>query len=376
MSLKIAVVHDWLVGRRGGEKVLEQILYVVEKNFNPEKLELFTLVHKKGSQSEIIEKQKINVSFIQKLPFGLKKYRNYLPLFPSAIESFDLKDYDLIISSSHAVAKGIIAAGGAVHVSYSHTPMRYIWDHYHTYFGDKKGLKKILYSSVANYLRIWDKVSSDRVDFFIANSNNVKERIKRYYKRDAEVIYPPVDTEFFTCESKIKRENYFLVVSAMVPYKKVELVIETFNRTNYNLKVVGDGPDYKKLRRKANNNIELLGWVEDEKLKELYSKAQALIFPTVEDFGIVPVEAQACGTPVIAYKAGGALETVIEDQTGIFFEEQTVSGLLVTIDKFLNKRFNSELIRKNSLKFSKENFRKKFSLFLERVLRERKIDKD
>ena len=199
MNLKIAVIHDWLVGRRGGEKVLEEILYVIEHNLKPQKLELFTLVYRKGTQAEIIEKQKINVSFIQKAPFGLRKYRNYLPLFPAAIEYFDLREFNLIISSTHAVAKGIIPPPGSLHISYCHTPMRYIWNHFHSYFGHKKGIKKVFYSYITNYLRVWDQISSERVDFFIANSNNVRKRIKRYYDRDYELIYPPVDTDFFNC---------------------------------------------------------------------------------------------------------------------------------------------------------------------------------
>ncbi len=374
MSLRIAVIHDWLVGIRGGEKVLEEILSVIEKKLQYDKLEIYTLVHKKESQSEIVEKQNINTSFIQHLPFGLKKYRNYLPFFPSAIESFNLKDFNLIISSSHAVAKGVIPPVGAVHISYSHTPMRYIWDHYHTYFGNKRGLKRIFYSTVASYLRIWDRVSSDRVDYFIANSENVRRRIERYYRRNSEVIYPPVDTDFFLCDEKVEKKDYFLLVSAMVPYKRVDLAIKTFNKNGLPLKVVGDGPDFKKLKKIAKDNIEFLGRVNNSELKILYSESRALIFPAEEDFGIIPVEAQACGTPVIAYGKGGALETIVDEETGLFFDRQTEEALLLAIDKFLNKRFNSELIRKNSLRFSKKNFREKFSLFIERVMRDRKSD--
>ncbi len=375
MNLKIAIIHDWLVGRRGGEKVLEEILYVIEHNFKPEKLEIFTLVHKKGTQAEIIEKQKINVSFIQSLPFGLKKYRNYLPLFPAAIEYFDLREFNLIISSTHAVAKGIIPPPESLHISYCHTPMRYIWNHFHSYFGHKKGIKKVFYSYITNYLRVWDQISSERVDFFIANSNNVRKRIKRYYNRDSELIYPPVDTDFFNCDNGKGEKDYFLVVSAMVPYKKVDIVIEAFNLLGFPLKIVGGGPEYKKLRKMAKNNIEFLGYVDDLSLKNLYSGARALVFPTEEDFGIVPVEAQACGTPVIAFRKGGAIETVKEEETGVFFNEQTVASISTAIDKFLNKRFNNVLIRENALKFSKENFREKFSLFVEKILKERKIDK-
>ncbi len=370
--MKIALIHDWLVGIRGGEKVLEQIISALKENYEIERLEIFTLVHKKNSQSEIIENIKINTSFIQKLPFGIKKYRYFLPVFPYAIESFDLNDFDLIISSSHAVAKGIIPNSKALHICYCHTPMRYIWEHYHTYFGNSGFIKKMIYGYVAKNLREWDIISSNRVDYFIANSLNVKTRIQKIYGKDAEVIYPPVDTDFFNCEDKFKREEYYLIISALVPYKKVDIAIKAFNKTDLKLIIVGEGPEKKKLKKLVKkDNIEFKGAVDDKSLLEYYCKAKALVFTGEEDFGIVPVEAQSCGLPVIAFKKGGALETVIENETGIFFNKQTPDSLLAAIDNFSKTRFNNRLLKENSEKFSKMNFRKKFIEFLERKIKEK-----
>ncbi len=370
--MNIALIHDWLVGIRGGEKVLEQIIIALKERYDINKLEIFTLVHKENSQSEIIEKEIINSSFIQKLPFGLKKYRYFLPVFPYAMESFDLNDFDLIISSSHAVAKGVIPNSKAIHICYNHTPMRYIWDHYHTYFGNSGFIKKMVYGFAAKKLREWDIISSNRVDFFIANSMNVRNRIRKIYRRDAYVIYPPVDTDFFSCEETIEKEDYFLIVSALVPYKKVELAIETFNKTDYRLKIIGEGPEKRKLKKLVkNNNIEFLGAVDDNLLKKYYCKAKALIFTAEEDFGIIPVEAQACGTPVIAYGKGGALETVIENETGVFFNYQTPESLLSAIDNFSKKMFNNRLLKENSKKFSKMNFRKEIIKFIDKSIEEK-----
>jgi glycosyltransferase involved in cell wall biosynthesis len=370
--MNIALIHDWLVGIRGGEKVLEQIIIALKERYDIKRLEIFTLVHRKNSQSEIIENEIINTSFIQKLPLGLKKYRYFLPLFPYAIETFDLSDFDLVISSSHAVAKGVVPNSKAVHICYSHTPMRYIWDHYHTYFGNSGRIKKAVYNYTAKKLREWDIISSNRVDYFIANSNNVKNRIKKIYRRDARVIYPPVDTDFFSCEDAIEKGDYFLIVSALVPYKKVDVAIEAFNKTDYKLKIIGEGPEKKKLKKLVkNNNIEFIGAVDNDLLKKYYCKAKALIFPAEEDFGIVPVEAQSCGTPVIAYGKGGALETVINNETGIFFDYQTSEALLIAIDNFSKKMFNNRLLKENSKKFSKMNFKKEIIKFIDKSIKEK-----
>jgi len=362
--MKIALVHDWLTGMRGGEKVLETLCEIFPS------AEIYTLVYIKGSVSKIIESKKIYTSFLQNFPNVEKYYRYYLPLMPFAIEQFDLSGYDLVISSSHCVAKGVKVGKNTLHICYCHTPMRYIWDMYDVYFGkDSRAnfVTKILMKVLRKPLQNWDINSSKNVNYFIANSFNVKERIKRIYNRDAEVVYPPVDTDFFVPSSESKKD-YYLTVSAFAPYKKIDIVIEAFNKLNLSLKIIGSGQqeDYLKYLAK-NKNIEFLGWVENEKLRYYYQNAKALIFPAEEDFGIVPVEAQACGTPVIAYKKGGALETVVEGETGIFFEEQTPQSVIEAIEKFEKMSFDKQKIRNNALKFSKQVFVERIKNFVENV---------
>jgi glycosyltransferase involved in cell wall biosynthesis len=372
--MKVALIHDWLTGMRGGEKVLEVFCELFPD------ADIFTLLHIKGSVSKLIENRNIKTSFIQKLPFVEKKYRHFLPLFPSAIEQFDLGGYDLILSSSHCVAKGIIPSPDAISISYVHTPMRYIWDMYYDYFGRGRAgvLTRFAMLFVADYLRKWDVNSTNRCDYLIANSKHVAGRIKRYYNRDADVIYPPVETKRFNISNALA--DYFLIVSAFAPYKRIDIAIEAFNKLSLPLKIVGTGQDEKRLKGLAGKNIEFLGWRNEDELVELYSKCKALIFPGEEDFGIVPVEAMASGRPVIAYGKGGALETVMplnqgigvreqgleEKPTGIFFYELTPEALIEAV-RFLEKKyelFNPELIRKYSLKFDKEIFKKKIADYI------------
>lgn len=370
--MKVALVHDWLTGMRGGEKVLEVLCEIF-----PE-ANLYTLVHIPGSVSSIIEERRIFTSFIQKLSNVEKRYRYYLPLMPKAIEKFDLSEYDLIISVSHCVAKGVIPKDDTLHICYCLTPMRYVWDMYDTYFGKNKSnfLTRTAMSLVRPYLQSWDKESTSRVDYFIADSENVRERIQKHYHRDAEVIYPPVDTDFFTqakaCDykeeitlnSQLSTMNYYLIVSAFAPYKKVNLAIEAFNILGYPLKIIGSGQEEKKLKKLAKNNIEFLGWLANDELKKYYQNCKALIFPTEEDFGIVPVEAQACGKPVIAFGKGGALETIIEEETGIFFSEQTAESLIKAIKQFETLKFDQNKIRENVLRFDHKIFKKKIQSFI------------
>jgi len=356
-KIKVALVHDWLTGQRGGEKVLE-----VFSEIFPD-APIYTLFHFPGSQDESIEKKKIITSFLQKFPFLKKKYRNYLPLYPLGIELFNLQEYDVIISSSHCVAKGAIPSPDALHFCYVHSPMRYAWNQYFSYFSpDKLGLfSRVFIPAVIHYLRLWDESSSHRVDYFIANSKTVSSRIKRYYGRQAEVIYPPVETKFF---KPIEQEGeYFLIVSALVPYKKIELAVEVFNRTGLPLKIAGEGPEYKKLKKRSYANIEFLGFLTSLDLLETYQGAKALILPGEEDFGINSLEAQACGVPVIAYGRGGATETVIPGKTGLFFPELRTESLLEVLDKFKNLSFNKTAIRENALKFSKDVFKEKMVSF-------------
>lgn len=360
-ELKVALIHDWLTGMRGGEKCLEVLC-----SFFPQAM-LFTIYHKKGAMSPIIENMKIRTSWIANLPFATPHFRTYLPLFPAAIESFDLSEFSLVVSTSHCIAKGVIPSPEALHISYIHTPMRYIWEMYPYYLGSSNNpLKRLLGPIIASKLRTWDVASSDRVDEFIANSENVRKRIKRYYRREATVIYPPVDNDFY--HPTTNPQNYYLIVTALVPYKAVNIAVEAFNRSGDRLVIVGDGPEENKLKRQAKSNIEFLPWQSGENLRELYSGCQALIFPGEEDFGIVPLEAQACGRPVIAYGRGGVLETIRpigqEKPTGIFFNDQAPASLIEAMKTFRQTEFDPENCRNQALKFDKSIYIEKMSNFI------------
>ncbi len=356
---RVALVHDWLTGQRGGEKVLEVLAEIFPR------ATIYTLFHFRGSQAENIEKREIKTSFLQTLPWLKKKYRLYLPLFPLAAELFDLSDYDLIISSSHCVAKGIIPPPGALHISYIHSPVRYAWNQYYAYFsrGRLSFFSRLAIPPVIHWLRVWDESSSSRVDHFVANSDNVARRIARYYHREADVIHPPVDTDFFHPAEGAPREDFYLIVSALVPYKRIDLAVEAFSLNGQSLKIVGLGPDFRRLKKRARPNIEFLGQVSAEGLRSLYQRARAFLLPGEEDFGIAVVEAQACGTPVIAYGQGGATESVVPNQTGIFFSELTVAGLLGALDKFKSLAFNKSTIRSNAMAFSRQACKDKLTSY-------------
>ncbi len=359
--MKIALVHDWLTGMRGGEKALEALCEIFPD------ADIYTLVHIKGSVSSVIESHKIFTSFIQKLPGVKKKYRYYLPLMPTAIEQFDLRNYDLVISSSHCVAKGVRVKKDSLHICYCYTPMRYIWDMYEEYFGKGRAnvFLRVAMSVFRTYLRKWDIATVSRVDYFIAISENVKKRIKRHYHRDAIVIYPPVDIAQLGIGNEFP--NFYLVVSAFAPYKRIDLAVEAFNVLGYSLKIIGTGQKEKQLKKIAKSNIEFLGWKTDEEVRNYYCRCKAFIFPGEEDFGITPVESQACGRPVIAYGEGGALETIIEGTTGMFFKKQTTESLIKAVEKFeeIKDNFNPEKMRENALRFDKEIFKKKVKMFIE-----------
>ncbi len=357
-NLRVALVHDWLTGQRGGEKVLE-----VFSEIFPD-APIFTLFHIPGCQIEQIENKDIHTSFLQKFPFAKKKYRSYLPFFPLAVELFDIQDFDLVISSSHCVAKGVIPHPDALHICYVHSPVRYAWNQYFSYFSAKKLnlFSRLFIPPVLHYIRLWDESASHRVDHFVANSGNVERRINKYYKRPATVIYPPVDVDFF--RPGLDKKDYYLIVSALVPYKRIDLAIAAFNRNKIPLKIVGGGPDYKKLKKMAGSNIEFIGSVSNHDLCRLYQETQALVMPGEEDFGIAVLEAQACGTPVIAFGRGGALETVVPQKTGLFFNKLEVNSILDALDKFRSMEFNRALIRENAMKFSRENFKININNFL------------
>ncbi|MFH1612510.1 MAG: glycosyltransferase [bacterium] len=353
---KIAIIHDWLVKMRGGEKVLESLCEIFKE------AEIFTLIYDEKNISSLIKQKKINTSFLQNF-LGIKKhYPFYLPLFPLAIEQFNLKKFDLIISSSHCVAKGIIPHSDTCHISYIYTPARYIWDFYFDHFENKNPFKKIFIPLIINYLRIWDVISSYRVDYFIACSEYIKMKIEKYYRKTSTVIYPPIDTSFFTPENV--NENYYLIVSALTPYKKIDIAIKSFNKLNLPLIIIGNGSEQKKLKKMANKNIKFLNWQSNIEIKKYYAYAKALIFPMQEDFGISSLESQSCGRPVIAYKKGGSLETIIENKTGIFFEEQNEDSLIEAVLKFQKMKFDKQKIREHSLTFDKEIFNQKFKNFV------------
>ncbi len=364
-KLQIALVHDWLTGMRGGEKCLEVLCELF-----PE-APIYTLLHVKGAMSPLIESKTIYTSFIQNFPSLEKNYRMYLPLFPFAIESFDFSEYDVVISSSHCVAKAAKVRPDALHICYTYTPMRYIWEMYDQYFG--KGQASFVTRSamkiIAPLLRVWDVHTSKRVHQYIAISEYIRKRIQLHYNTDADVIYPPVDTDQFQLSTE--HDGYYLIVSALVPYKKVDLAIEVFNQNEKKLLVVGKGPEEDKLRAMAKNNIEFLGWRNDDDLAKLYARCIALVFPGEEDFGIVPLEAMASGKPVIAYGKGGALETVVEGTTGTFFYEHTSSALHSAIERAATIQFSPEAIRTHSLSFTREVYKQKMKEFIEKKINER-----
>lgn len=357
--MRIALVHDWLTGMRGGEKCLEVLCEMFPD------APIYTLFHIAGSMSPLLESKEIHTSYLQHFPMLKQKYRSYLPLFPSAIESLDLSGYDVIISTSHCVAKGVRVPQGALHISYVHTPMRYVWEMYDEYFGKGRAgiAARLAMAVLAPLLRRWDLKTAGRVHHYIANSENVRDRILRLYKRDAKVICPPVDTGLFRLSGA--DDGFYLLVSALVPYKRVDLAVEAFNRSGGRLLIVGKGPEDQKLRTLAKPNIEFLGWRSDQELSDLYGRCRALIFPGEEDFGIVPLEAMASGKPVVAFAKGGALETVVEGVTGSFFHQQTTEACLESVGALSRMRLNPEKIRAHALQFRREVYRDRMRTSIE-----------
>ncbi|HET8578262.1 MAG TPA: glycosyltransferase [Methylomirabilota bacterium] len=368
--MRVALVHDWLTGMRGGERCLEVFCELFPG------ADLFTLLHVPGSVAPVIERRRVITSFIQRLPDAARRYRAYLPLFPAAVASFDLSGYDLVLSSSHAVAKGARAPAGALHICYCFTPMRYVWDLYDDYFGARAGrLTRALMPPVAAALRRWDRRTAVRVQHFVAISRFVADRIRRAYGREADVIHPPVDVARFRWEET--PEDFYLVVSALTPYKRVDLAIEAANRLRARLLVVGSGPEEKRLRRLAGPTVELLGWRSDAETAELYARCRALLFPTLEDFGITPLEAMAAGRPVIALGQGGALETVVppggaEPATGLLFERQTADDLAAAIRRFESGavQFEPKALRRRAEAFDRPLFKERVQAYLRARLAE------
>jgi glycosyltransferase involved in cell wall biosynthesis len=369
--MRVALVHDWLTGMRGGERCLEVFCEIFPD------ADLFTLLHVPGAVPPVIEDRRVTTSFIQRLPGAARDYRRYLPLFPAAVRRFDLRGYDLVLSSSHAVAKSVRAPAGALHVSYCFTPMRYVWDLYDEYFGRRAGwLTRTAMPPVAAALRRWDRRTAAGVHHFVAISRFVADRIRRAYGREADVIHPPVDVARFRIEES--PGDYYLVVSALTPYKRVDLAVEAANRLGRRLLVVGTGPEARRLRALAGPTVELLGWRDDEAVALLYARCRALLFPPLEDFGITPLEAMAAGRPVIAFGQGGARETVVppggaEPATGLFFERQAVEDVIGAIRRFEADpgRFEPKALRRRAEAFDRPLFKEHIESYLRARLPER-----
>lgn len=361
--MRVALVHDWLTGMRGGEKVLLALARLYPD------APIFTLLHVPGSLHPELEARAIHTTFIQRLPGVERRYRHYLPLFPAAVRTLDVRAFDLVISSSHCAVKAVRVRPGARHLCYCHTPMRYVWDRYDDYFGAQRvgPAVRLAIGLLRPWLQRWDVRSAGRVHHFAANSAYVSERIRRYYGREAEVVPPPVDTNFFTPGVVPPGEPYDLVVSALVPYKRLELVLEAYRGSARRVLVVGDGPERARLEAAAPPELSFLGHVDDVALRALYRGCRAVLMPGVEDFGIVPVEAMACGRPAVVYGEGGGAESVIDGETGLVFREPSVAGLRAAVDALPRMRFNANTLRARAEAFSSGVFERRWHAFVART---------
>ncbi len=363
--MRVAVVHEWLTSHAGSEKVVEQILQLYPN------ADLFSLVDFLApEQRHFIGHRAVQTSFIQQLPWAKQAFRQYLPLMPLAVEQFDLSTYDVVISSNHAVAKGVLTAPHQLHISYVHTPIRYAWDLQHQYLqqaGLERGPKGALTRLILHYLRLWDTISANRVDRFIANSQFIAKRIWRAYRRPATVIYPPVNVSRF--EWQHPRDNFYLTVSRFVPYKRVDLTVAAFNQLGLPLVVIGEGSEWSRIKAMAGANIRLLGQQPDAVVTDYMQRCKAFIFPAEEDFGITPVEAQAAGAPVIAFGRGGVTETVIDGKTGVLFSGQTVDSLVQAVQSFEMGMYelSRDHLRQQAEKFSIECFQTQFRQCVEQT---------
>ena len=369
---RIALVHDWLTGMRGGEKVLEAIC-----DLYPD-ADIYTLVHVKGSVSGRIESHRIRCSAVQRFPRAGRLYRQYLPLFPMMVETFDLDRYDLVISSSHCAAKSVIRRASATHVCYCHSPMRYAWDQFDSYFGPAQvgEVKSRLLRPVLAHLARWDAATAGCVDRFLANSQYVAGRIRRYYNRGSTVVHPPVDTTFYRPSASAPpqpSESAFLIVSALVPYKRLDVAIDACRQLGARLKIVGQGPEESRLRAHANGDVDFLGWRTNEEIRDLYRDAAAVLLPGTEDFGMVPVEAQACGTPVVALGDGGACETVQDGVTGVLVADDSVAAFAAGLDRVRSLNRDPAVFRAHAERFSRAHFMTSFQHAVAEAVAEREV---
>jgi glycosyltransferase involved in cell wall biosynthesis len=360
--MKVAIVHYWLVGMRGGEKVVEALCRLFPQ------ADLFTHVYAPDAVSGTIRGHRVVTSFINGLPRARRAYQRYLPLMPLALEQLDLRGYDLIISSESGPAKGIVPPPGSLHLCYCHSPMRYIWNMFHDYRNRSGLVTRMLMPPLAHYIRTWDAVSANRVDHYIANSATVAARIRRYYRRDAHVIHPPVDVDAFEVLPEGETGGFHLMVGELVGYKRPELAVDAFNASGRDLVVIGGGEMLGELTRRARPNVRILGPQPFEVLRHHYARCRALIFPGEEDFGIVPVEAMASGRPVIAFARGGATETVVDGVTGLFFHEQTVDALEAAIARLEDLRFDSGVIAAHARAFSAVRFEQRMRAHIDELM--------
>lgn len=357
-NLNIALVHDWITNVAGGERVV-LALHEIFPN-----APIYTSVYD-PKKAKAFNGCDIRPSFLQKLPLFKGKREILTPFTPFAFEQQDLSEYDLVISSSSMAAKGVITKPDTLHVCYCHTPARYFWEP-QVDPRATKGKLSWLRENVVHKMRIWDRLAADRVDIFVANSRYIADRIRKYYKREATVIYPGVDVDRFASENTEKVKDYYLFVSRLVDYKRCDLVVETFNRLGLPLKIIGKGPEMKRLKKVANQNIEFLGFVDDKNMKKYYAEAKAFVFAAEEDFGIVPIEAMAAGRPVIAFGKGGVLESVVGGETGVFFEDQTPESMITAVQRFQNMQFDTNKIRERAKQFSESRFKAEITNFLEK----------
>lgn len=364
--MKVAIVHYWLVAMRGGEKVVEALCEMYPD------ADIYTHVYDPAAISPTINRHRVQTTFISRLPKAVRWYQRYLPLMPLALEQLDLRGYDLVISSESGPAKGVVVSPGTLHVCYCHTPMRYLWDMYHDYLSGAGCLTRWAMRPIMHYLRIWDVLSAFRVDHFVANSRYVARRISKHYRREAEVVHPPVSVDDFHISDSIG--DYYLMVGQLVGYKRTDIAVEAFNRMGRKLIIIGEGEQYDSLARMAGSTVQLMGRQPFEVIRAHYAKCRALIFPGVEDFGIVPVEAMASGRPVIAYREGGVLETVEDGKTGLFFDTQSVDALIDAVARYEAhpEAFDPVRIRAHAEDFQVARFKREIQLVIDRLMREQR----
>lgn len=358
---RVALVHDHL-GQDGGA---ERVLAVLQTMFPG--APTYTLIYDRSRANPVFQRRDIRTSFLQRMPFGISHYQWYLPWMPNAVERYDLNDYDLVISSSASFARGVITLPNTLHIDYCHSPTRYLWSDTHRYVEELPypGFMKAFIPFVLTKIRQWDRLAAERVDVFFANSRNVQRRISKYYRRESEIVHPPVDTSSFSIGTTTG--NYYLTGGRLVAYKRFDLTIRAFNRLGIPLKIYGDGPEAPRLREVSRSNIEFLGRVSAEEIKALYQSCIAFVHPQEEDFGITPLEANACGRPVIAYAAGGALETVTAGVNGVFFEDQEWESLADAVIRFKPEAFKPEAVRSHAEQFDVAHFKRRFGEAVERA---------